>query len=152
MILTLPVWLICRFQQSLQTLKKKQKENHFISTSCMAGWKFMSVTLFNHSVGKIVCWWCKSSLFFPLQGLFFSLQRRCLLLLILWIKGIFWHKFNPWSHIPWHGVRPPLERSSFPTASLHSFSNLRKDCTITTHCSICLQPRNRHHKASHSHK
>ena len=37
---------------------------------------------------------------------------------------------------------------SFPTASLSSFSNLRKDSTITTHCSLCLQPRNHHQKAT----
>ena len=50
------------------------------------------------------------------------------------IKGIFQHKFNPWSNTPWHWVRSPLERSSFPTTSLCSFSNLRKDHTITIHC------------------
>lgn len=96
LIPTLPVWLVCRFQQSLQTNyeKTKQKENHFISTLCMARWKFMSVTLFNCSVGKIVCWWRRSSLFFPFQGLFLSLKRRCLLLLILWIN------INNSSHIP----------------------------------------------------
>ena len=57
----------------------------------------------------------------------------------MWVKGIFRHKFNPWSNILWHRVKPPLERSSFPTASLCSFSNLRKDRTITIHCSLCLQ-------------
>ena len=55
------------------------------------------------------------------------------------LEGIFWCKFNPWSNTPWHRVRPPLERSSLQTASLHSFSNLRYDRTITIHCSICLQ-------------
>ena len=34
---------------------------------------------------------------------------------------------------------PPLGRSSFLTASLCSFSNLRKDHMITIHCSLCLQ-------------
>ena len=33
---------------------------------------------------------------------------------------------------------PPLERSSCPTASSCSFSNLRKDHMITIHCSLCL--------------
>ena len=47
---------------------------------------------------------------------------------------------------------PHPERSSFPTSSLCSFSNLWKDRTITTHCSLCLQPRNRHQKATQSHK
>ena len=54
------------------------------------------------------------------------------------IKGIFWRKFNPWSNTLWHQVRPPLKRSSFPTASLCSFSNLRNDRMITIHCSLCL--------------
>ena len=42
---------------------------------------------------------------------------------------------------------PLIERSSFPC-----FSNLRKDRTITIHCSQCLQPRNCHQIATHSHK
>ena len=50
-------------------------------------------------------------------------------------------KFNPWSNTPWHRVRPSLERSSFPTAGSCSFSNLRKERTITIHCSIRLSKR-----------
>ena len=42
------------------------------------------------------------------------------------------------NNTPWHWRRPPLERSSLQTVSLHSFSNLRNDRTITIHCSICL--------------
>ena len=66
-------------------------------------------------------------------------------------KGIFHCKFNAWSNTPWHWVRPP-PRSSFLTASLCSLSNLRKHSTITIHCTLCLQPGNRHQKATYSHK
>ena len=37
------------------------------------------------------------------------------------------------------GVCLPPSRSSLQTDGIHSFSNLRNDCTITIHCSICLQ-------------
>ena len=55
------------------------------------------------------------------------------------LKGIFQCKFNPWSNTPWHRVRRPLKRSRFLTASLCSFSNLRKKHMITIHCSLWLQ-------------
>ena len=58
-------------------------------------------------------------------------------------NGIFWRKFNPWSNTPWHQVRPPLKRSSFLTASLCSVSNLRKERTITIHCSLCSETANK---------
>ena len=49
-------------------------------------------------------------------------------------EGIFQCKFNPWSNTQRH----ERERASSPTDSLCSFSNLRKDCTITIHCSQWL--------------
>ena len=48
------------------------------------------------------------------------------------------------SNTPWHHVK-----LSFPTTSLRSFRNLREDRTIL-HCSLCLQPRNRHEKATNN--
>ena len=62
----------------------------------------------------------------------FELTHRSWLL-----KGILQRKVNPWSNTPWHRVRPPLERSSFPTAILCHFSNFRNDHAITIHCSLC---------------
>ena len=54
------------------------------------------------------------------------------------IKGTFQCKINPWSNTPWHRVRPPPPREIKFADRLCSFSNLRNDCTITVHCSICL--------------
>ena len=58
-----------------------------------------------------------------------NISEMCLSTIKFIIKGIFRCKFNPWSNTPWHRVRPFLK--SFPTTSLCSFSNLRKDHTIT---------------------
>ena len=66
------------------------------------------------------------------------------------IQGIFRLKFNPWSNILWHQVRPPSR--SLQTTSLCSFSNLRKDRTLTIHCSLRLQQDTAIQKAIHSHK
>ena len=112
-----------------------------------------------------VCWSRGSSKTCTAEALRTRIEKHCssLCLVLVWLyslrgcwdiflKGIFQHKFNPWSNTAWHRVRPPLEISSFTTTSLCSFSNFRKDPTITIHCSLSLQPRNRHQKTTHSHK
>ena len=72
-------------------------------------------------------------------------SSQCSLRASVCFKGIFRRKFNPWSSTLWHRVR-------FPIASFCSFSNLRKDCTITIHCSLCLHQETAIKKATHCHK